>query len=186
MKPTIDVRSRRVLIGGVPKEALLSRLQRAGILLNDAARALFADTRFTTSSTSSLVEAVEVSVGTLGLPDGATYATVVERAATHGLLLCPLELGPHLRLQFTDQPEGFLGQPVTQHCAPPGSVTLASAPLTEDDETPKGFYLRRIDGDLWLRGYRSWPGHHWSPQDVFVFVRADNSAEACSPEGGSL
>jgi hypothetical protein len=36
--------------------------------------------------------------------------------------------------------------------------------------------LRRIEGDLWLRGYQSWPGHHWSPQDVFVFVRRHNVA----------
>jgi hypothetical protein len=85
------------------------------------------------------------------------------------VLLCPLELGPHLRLQFTDQPEGSLGQPVSQNCAPPGSLTVASAPLAQDDETPKGFYLRRIEGVLWLRGYRSWPGHIWSPQDMFVF-----------------
>jgi len=46
---------------------------------------------------------------------------------------------------------------------------VASAPLAQDDETPKGFYLRRIEGVLWLRGYRSWPGHIWSPQDMFVF-----------------
>ena len=34
----------------------------------------------------------------------------------------------------------------------------------------------RIEGDLWLRGYQSWPGHNWSPQDVFVFVRPHNVA----------
>jgi hypothetical protein len=168
--------TRLARIGGLPKEELLSRLQGAGILLNDAAQALLADARFTTSSVSSLVETVQVSVAALGFPDGATFAKVVERAAINGLLLCPLELGPHLRLQFTDQPEGSLGQPASKHCAPPGSLTLASAPLAEDDETPKGFYLRRIEGDLWLRGYQSWPGHNWSPQDVFVFVRPHNVA----------
>jgi len=168
--------TRMARIGGVPKEELLSRLQGAGVLLNDAAQALFADARFTTSSVSSLVETVQVSVAALGFPDGATFAMVVERAATNGLLLCPLELGPHLRLQFTDQPEGSLGQPASKHCAPPGSLTLASAAVAEDDETPKGFYLRRIEGDLWLRGYQSWQGHNWSPQDVFVFVRPHNVA----------
>jgi len=112
---------------------------------------------------------LSLSVAELGFPDGATFAKIVERATRNGLLLCPLELGPHLRLQFTDQPEGSLGQPVSQNCAPPGSLTVASAPLAQDDETPKGFYLRRIEGVLWLRGYRSWPGHIWSPQDMFVF-----------------
>lgn len=168
--------TRMARIGGVPKVELLSRLQGAGVLLNDAAQALFADARFTTSSVSSLVETIQVSVAALGFPDGATFAMVVKRAATNGLLLCPLELGPHLRLQFTDQPEGSLGQLASKHCAPPGSLTLASAAVSEDDETPKGFYLRRIEGDLWLRGYQSWPGHNWSPQDVFVFVRPHNVA----------
>jgi hypothetical protein len=167
--------TRMARIGGVPKVELLSRLQGAGVLLNDAAQALFADARFTTSSVSSLVETIQVSAA-LGFPDGATFAMVVKRAATNGLLLCPLELGPHLRLQFTDQPEGSLGQLASKHCAPPGSLTLASAAVSEDDETPKGFYLRRIEGDLWLRGYQSWPGHNWSPQDVFVFVRPHNVA----------
>ncbi|MCE9658390.1 MAG: hypothetical protein K8R60_07505 [Burkholderiales bacterium] len=56
---TLPARTAR--IGGAPEEELLSRLQGAGVLLNDAARALFADGRFMTSSVSSLVEAVEVS-----------------------------------------------------------------------------------------------------------------------------
>lgn len=168
--------TRLARVGGVPKEELLSRLQEANVQLNEAAQALFADARFTTSSVSSFVETVQIPVAALGFPEGATFAKVLERAASNGLIPCTVELGPHLRLQFTDQPEGFLGQPASQHCAPPGSVTLASEPLAEDDETPKGFYLRRIEGDLWLRGYRSWSGHNWSPQDVFVFVRSRNVA----------
>jgi hypothetical protein len=168
--------TRMARIGGVPKEELLAKLRGAGVLLNEAAETLFADPRFTTSSVSSLVQTVQVPVAALGFQDGATFAMIVELAATNGLLPCPLELGPHLRLQFTDQPEGSLGQPASQHCAPPGSVTLSSEPLAENDETPKGFYLRRIEGTLWLRGYRSWPGHNWSPQDVFVFVRPHNVA----------
>jgi hypothetical protein len=168
--------TRTVRLGGVSREELLSRLQAADILLNEAALTLFADTRFLTSAESSMVDTVELSVASLGFPEGATFAKLVERAAANGLQLCPLELGPHLRLQFTDQPEGAVGQPVTQNCAPPGSVTVASEPLAADDETPKGFYLRRIGGKLCLRGYRSWPGHHWSPQDVIAFLRPRNVA----------
>jgi hypothetical protein len=162
---------RLIRVGGVGKAELLSRLQRAGVRLNDAAQALFADDRFTTAPVSSLIEVAELSVANLGLPDGATIAPIVERAAGLGLVACPLELGPHLRLQYTDQPEGFLGQPPSRHRAPPGSVTIASAPLDDGEDTPKGFYLRRIEGALWLRGYRSWDGHVWSPEDVFVFAR---------------
>ena len=168
----LDVPSRRVSVGGTPKGELLTRLEAAGVALNEAGQSLFADARFTTRAEPYPLEVVEVSVADLGLEAGATFARVLEQAAISGLAPCPLELGPHLRLQWLDQPEGFVGQPVTQHRAPPGSLTVASLPVAEDDETPKGFYLRRIEGVLWLRGYRSGADHVWSPEDRFAFCRA--------------
>ena len=41
--------------------------------------------------------------------------------------------------------------------------------LSDDDEVPKGFYLRRIEGVLWLRGYRAGAEHVWSPDDRLLF-----------------
>lgn len=41
----------------------------------------------------------------------------------------------------------------------------------EDDDFPKGFYLRRINDALWLRGYRADHLHVWNPYDHFIFVR---------------
>jgi hypothetical protein len=171
MHPIKSSVTRVIRIGGVGTSELLSRLESAGVELNEAAHALFADERFTTSAASTLIELIELSVAGLGLVSGAKFTEILEHAAATGLSLCPMEVGPHFRLQYTDQPEGYLGQPPSQHRAPPGSITVASAPLADDDETPKGFYLRRIEGVLWLRGYRSWPGHVWSPDDRFVFVR---------------
>jgi len=165
-----------VQVGGLSKAELLSKLRDAQVQLNQAAIALFADDRFETTPTSSLIEVVHISVGQLGLSDGATFTRVVERAAGTDLSPCALEIGPHLRLQLTDQPEEFIGNAPSKNCAPPGSITVASVPLSDDDEAPKGFYLRRIGGVLWLRGYRSWPGHLWSPADVFAFARSRNAA----------
>ena len=82
-----------------------------------------------------------------------------------------MELGPYLRLQYLDQPEGFFGQPLTRHRAPPGSVTIASESPVEDDDFPKGFYLHCIKGVLWLRGYRSDAQHVWDPDDHLVFCK---------------
>ena len=106
---------------------------------------------------SQVIEIATVSVAELGFGEGATYGQLIARALESGLAECPLELGPHLRLQFLDQPEGAAGLPATHGRAPPGAITVASSPLDERDETPKGFYLRRIDGVLWLRGYWSGP-----------------------------
>ena len=166
---------RVVRVGGMSKAELLQKLQGADVRLNEAGRTLFQDDRFRTSAVSVLIETVELPVASLGCDGGATFAQITERAASGGLSLCPLELGPHLRLQFMEQPEGSLGYPPSRNCAPPGSITVASEALTPDDDTPKGFYLRRIEGVLWLRGYRSWPGHIWSPEDRFVFSRFHNA-----------
>ena len=163
--------NRTVCVGGMSKRELLAELRNNGIKLNKLGEALFEHDEFTTAETRSALETMEISVADLGYLQGAAIALISERAAELGLSLCPLELGPHLRLQFLDQPEGYWGHPPSQHQAPPGSVTVASRPLTGDDDTPKGFYLRRMKGILWLRGYRSDPEHIWSPEDHFVFCR---------------
>ena len=162
--------TRAVRVGGVSKGELLSRLRAADIAMNEAALTLFADARFLTSPESATRDIVELSVASLGFAGGATFAELVERAARHGLRPCPLELGPHLRLQYRSQPEAAAGRPGTPHGAPPGSVTVVSEPLSEDGDTPRGFYLRRFEGKLWLRGYRSGRGHHWNPHDVVAFL----------------
>jgi len=161
-----------VTIGGVSKPQLLRMLREKGIRFNRAADVLFDDGRFETSEHARVVEIATVTVADLGFADGATYAELVSRANESHLAECPIELGPHLRLLFMDQPE-VASEVVTQGQAPPGSITIASSPLDDTDETPKGFYLRRIDGILWLRGYWSWPGHRWNAGDRFVFSRAE-------------
>jgi hypothetical protein len=161
---------RTVSIGGVDKPDLLAALRERDVRLNRAAEVLFADPRFTVSQERRTIEIAAVSVTELGFADGATYRQVTARALASGLEESPLELGPHLRLQFLAQPEGAAGEEKRGE-APPGSITIASVPLDDTDETPKGFYLRRSDGVLWLRGYWSWPGHVWKPNDVLVFAR---------------
>jgi hypothetical protein len=95
---------------------------------------------------------------------------ITAHAATHGLSLCPLELGLHLRLQYRDQPEGQIDKPGHPQHAPYGSITVVSEPLSTDDDLPKGFYLRGIAGVLWLRGYRSTPEHRWPLTIMWCFV----------------
>ena len=165
-----------VRIGGVDKLELLQDLRTHKVQLNRAADMLFEDSRFVPLGQSQVVEIVALSVAELSFGEGATYRQLTARARELGLAECPLELGPHLRMQFLDQPEGSAGFPATPHRVPPGSITVASVPLDERDETPKGFYLRRIDGVPWLRGYWSWAGHTWSPEDRFVFVRGGVAA----------
>ena len=159
-----------VQIGGTSKGDLLAAVRDCGVRLNAAADALFDDHRFTTLDRSRVIEIVVRSVADLGFQRGATYKELIARASALGWGECPLEVGPHLRLQFLDQPEAPAGCRAATQRAPLGSITVASAPL-DGDETPKGFYLMRFDGALWLRGYWSGADHVWSPDDVLLFDR---------------
>ena len=156
----------------------MATLEGAGVSLNDAARILFADKRFGTAVEPTEIDTVWLTVAELGLPNGAAMPEVCSRAAERGLWPCPLEVGPHLRLAWLDQPEGHRGHPPTRHRAPPGSLTIVSTPLDDTPETPRGFYLRRIDGVLWLRGYVSDDAHVWAAEDRLVFARRAEPPDA--------
>lgn len=166
---------RSVRIGGMTKGALLAELQRKGVQLNEIAQELFAHPDFVTSESQSVLATAVASVGELGHKEGATLDQVFSAAAKRGLFLCPLELAPHLRLQFVDQPEGYWGHPPSEKRAPPGALTVASRQIIARNGMPMGFYLRRIKGVLWLRGYRSAAIHLWSADDHFVFCRGGDT-----------
>ena len=150
--PTI---TRLVDVGDLTKPQLIQELQRHSISMNESAERLFADDRFTTSGTPYKLKTVELTVRDLGFPEGATTARLFARANELGLELCPLELGPRLRLQCLDQPQGsHSGKGIL-----PGSgcITIASKKISDEVGFPNGFYLRRLDDGLWLRGYRASP-----------------------------
>jgi hypothetical protein len=167
--PNCPTTIRTIQVGGLTTSELLEQLQRNAISMNESAEQLFASEQFTTSATRYSVTTIELAVRDLGFPQGVPTSEISARAGVLGLGLCPIELGPHLRLQYLDQPEGHWGQPVRTHQAPSGSITIASEPLSDDEDFPKGFYLRRIKGVLWLRGYSSGPEHVWNPDDHFIF-----------------
>lgn len=161
---------RDIIIGGLTKSQLIQKLQQHSIMMNEYAEKLFYNDNFTTSDFTCSVKTVELTVGDLGFPEGTTMPQIIERARKVGLNLCPLELGPHMRLQYLDQPEGYLGKPSFQHQAPYGSITIVSERLTQDDDFLEGFYLRRIDGVLWVRGYHASYDHVWNPDDHLIFL----------------
>jgi hypothetical protein len=162
---------RQVRVGGFSKETLLEEFERKGIVLNEAATALFQDTRFSVSLTVRVFDTVETSVLDLGFENGATLEQISQRASDVELGPCALEMGPALRLQFMDQAEGLVGHPPSKNQAPPGAITVVSTPLDASYDTPKGFYLRRMEGVLWLRGYRADLTHVWNPEDRLLFVK---------------
>lgn len=175
--PNCPFISRTVEVGGLTKSQLIQKLQHYSILINEYGERLLTDNKFTTSDTKYSLQTVELTVSNLGFPNGANTTQIFKRASNLGLELCPLELGAHLRLEYLDQPEGFSDNPLQRHQAPSGSITIASEILTEDDDYPKGFYLRRINGILWLRGYLANHLHVWNHDDHFIFCQPKKEME---------
>ncbi|MGZ0710900.1 hypothetical protein ACWPKO_21495 (plasmid) [Coraliomargarita sp. W4R53] len=157
-----------VAVGHLSREELLARLKASGTQLNEHAKTLLAASPFDDVCEGDVVSIAERSVADIGLADGATLNQIYARAESQGLLLCPAVAGPYLRLALAQQqsaPDSVL----SSGRAPAGSLTVAARALREDDEFPKGFYLRTIDGKAWLRGFRCDDKHLWSPDDRFIF-----------------
>jgi len=77
-------------------------------------------------------------------------------------------LAPYYRLQYKDQLEEKENQ---TNKAPKGSITIISTPLCADETFPKGFYLRCMNGVLWLRGYTSSDDYIFNPGDRIAFEK---------------
>lgn len=166
---------RVVQVGGLSKSQLIEKMRQQSIFVNDLGETLLMNESFTTADQVYRLVTVELTVRDLGLSAGATLDQIFHTANLLGLQLCPLELGPHLRLTYLDQPEGFLDKPSRIQQAPYGSITIASEINCEDEDFPKGFYLRKINGELWLRGYLADFKHVWEPDDRFIFCQSSHS-----------
>ncbi len=144
----------------------MSCLSSRGILINGFAETLLEDVFDDQASRSVVV--TERTVAELGLPNGATLPQIFKVAQQQGLSLCPVDTGPYLRMALHDQ-MASRDSVMSSGRAPDGGLTVAAEALRQDDEYPKGFYLRVVDGQAWLRGYRCDDQHTWSPDDRFIF-----------------
>ncbi|GGP11846.1 helicase [Oceanobacillus neutriphilus] len=153
---------------GYTKSQLMQRMKENKILLNELAEKLIASDYFEVSNECYQAKIIEIAVKDLDFVDGATTSQLFSKAANLKLHLCPLELAPYIRLAYLNQKEGYDAHQLKNR-APYGSITVASKIFCEDISVPKGFYLRRIQGDLWLRGYIADEEHVWNPDDYFIF-----------------
>ncbi|WP_286180128.1 hypothetical protein [Arthrobacter sp. ISL-95] len=154
-------------VGGRSRAELVQLLLNKGVLLNSHAETLLAHPAFEAPRSQSL-RIVERTVDELGFRRGAVQPRIFAAARDQGLELCPLVTGPYLRLATMDQanaPDSVLS---AGH-APTGAIHVASEPLSNDVD-PKGFYLRVVDGQPWLRGYRCDDTYVWEPEQRLAFV----------------
>jgi hypothetical protein len=113
-------------VGGLSLSQLLTKLNTRGILVNDHAETLLMDVVFDDQDSRSLV-VTERTVAELGLDSGATLAQIFEIAQQQGLLLCPVDTGPYLRMALNEQVTSS-DSVMSSGRAPDGALTVASVP----------------------------------------------------------
>ena len=156
-------------IGGLTKEALLKRLAAHNIQINPLGEKLLQSELLQISEMKKTVTLTKLTLHELGLPTGKTgLLDIIGKAYEVGLEACLPEVALFLRLaSFNDtQSYGFEKKSRTPH----GSVTVVSEILDEDPDFPKGFYLRKVDENYWLRGYTCDYEHQFSLDETFIFM----------------
>lgn len=103
------------------------------------------------------VTLTRVTVRELGFPDGASRRKVYARARQRGLKLCPAEVGPQLRLQYPDQPDG--------EC-----LHIAMKPIKDDERVPGAFVVENVAGHLLLDTEPGYLEDELDPDCICVFV----------------
>src|SRR3989344_3397632 len=104
--PEGKIRKENIKIGGKTSRELIDELQGQKINVSPYAEAMLKSEKFTVSKKSENLTLVRLKVKDLGFRKEPTIDQIYERAKSLGLDLCPAEVGPHLRLQYQDQPLG--------------------------------------------------------------------------------
>ena len=139
--------------------------------LSDWASDILGKPAFKAADEETEVDLVKVTVAELGFKKGARRNQIYERARDLGLELCPPEVGPQLRLQYQDQPNGEW-------------ILVAMEPIVASNGGPRLFYVGRDDSGLWLHSIWSHPDSVWLPDVQCVFCRPRHSLHF-SPSGFS-
>ncbi len=136
----------------LPADQILHRLEEHGIQINHYAEQYISHPRFSAGQPGEMTAAV-TSLEELGLENGASLDELFRYIRKTPFSPCPPDTGFFLRLAWTDQPQSGNSILTGTHRSPDQAVTVLSEIIEQDDAFPKGLYLRKVDGNLWLRGY---------------------------------
>lgn len=113
---------------------------------------------FKVASKEIEVDLVKVTAGELGFKQGARRGQIYERTKELDLDLCPAEVGPQLRLQYMDQPNGEW-------------ILIAMEPFLFSGGNLRVFDVERGVSGLWLSVGCGGPDLLWDAGRRWVFVR---------------
>jgi hypothetical protein len=137
---------------------LRKALEKSGARIGDWAGVILNKTKL--SKSKQFLDLVVLTVRELGLPRDSELKDIYEAAKNQGLDLCPAEVGPLLRLQYTDQPRGEW-------------LIIAMEPIRIKDPftNPFLFHVECFDGDCFLNAQQGYPPNRPGLVYRFVFVR---------------
>lgn len=156
------------------KDDIPKMLKDHGICINHYAREYFSHPEFSVSHSGEMALMI-ASLREIGLEDGAALSDIFKRIPELGLRPCRPCAGLMLRIAWTDQPRSRNSVLSGTHEAPDRAVTVLSEALEDNDDFPKGLYLRNVDGDLWLRGYICGAEYRFDGDATFAFEQATDS-----------
>lgn len=154
--PEGRIKRYEIEIGGKTVEELEKELQEKEFKISDYAQEMMKSPDFTTSKKPEQANLVRLKVKDLGFESGATLEQIYAKAEELGLELCPPEVGPHLRLELGDQPEGEY-------------FCVSTKQISGSGGRPLVFDLNRGAGGQWLDARWADPGLRWYPGYEIVF-----------------
>jgi len=113
--------------------------------------------KITCSKTKTKIRLASATVGELGLTKGGDWTQIHEAIRACGGQFCPAEVGPALRLDYTDQPMNEWR-------------LIAMESISDSDDDLNVFNVERHGDGLWLNGSSGHPDHRWGPDVRVVFV----------------
>lgn len=152
----------------VPEDRIPKLLEENHILINNYAKEYFSHHKFFAGDPGD-ISVVVASLKEIGFENGATLGEIFQRIPDLGLKPCPPCTGLFLRMAWKDQPESNNSVLSGTHSSPDRAVNVLSEVLEQNDDYPKGLYLRNVDGVLWLRGYICDFSYKFPEDTLFAF-----------------
>lgn len=150
------------------KTGLLKKLLDADIKMNEYAMEIFNSENFNIKNLPLTLTVIETEIRHIGLPEGGTFQKIKKAMRKINLEYCPVEVAPFIRLAYKNQKESKIK---SIHENPPDSIVIFSKPLINNDDFPKGFYIRNYEGYHWLRAYKCSDDFLWKPNARMFFLK---------------
>lgn len=129
-----------------------------GFRIGDWASDVLASPTLTLASERKEINLVKATPRDLGFREGSYREDIYKKAQELGLKICPLEIGPQLRLQYIDQPKME-------------SLQIAMETQTDSVGHPSQFRVVHGGDDfLWLVGDHKHDDDFWKADELFIFL----------------